>query len=89
MSLCPECLKRIPAWYETSGDRVHLVKDCPDHGTFRALAWRGEPSLASLEPAQNTHQSQSLPDGKSAGAVLLIAASARITASTPARLCLK
>ena len=44
-SLCPECLKRIPARYERSGAEVYLAKNCPEHGPYRALAWRGEPSF--------------------------------------------
>jgi uncharacterized radical SAM superfamily Fe-S cluster-containing enzyme len=30
----------------TEGDEVFLVKECEDHGPFRSLIWRGEPSMA-------------------------------------------
>jgi uncharacterized radical SAM superfamily Fe-S cluster-containing enzyme len=46
-SVCPECLKRIPAQKEIDNDRVYLVKECPDHGGFRVLVWQGEPAYES------------------------------------------
>lgn len=44
-SVCPVCLNRIPAERVASGERVDLVKTCPDHGTFRAVVWNGRPAL--------------------------------------------
>lgn len=44
-SLCPHCLERIPAARLREGDDVFLVKTCPEHGEFKTLVWRGEPSL--------------------------------------------
>jgi 7,8-dihydro-6-hydroxymethylpterin dimethyltransferase len=46
-SVCPECLKRIPAQKIIDDDRVYLVKECPEHGIFRVLIWRGKPAYAS------------------------------------------
>ena len=40
-SLCPVCLNRIPARREQLGDTVWLVKQCPEHGSFRTVIWRG------------------------------------------------
>ncbi len=40
-SLCPVCLRRVPAVREQQGDTVYLVKHCPEHGTFRTVIWRG------------------------------------------------
>ncbi len=40
-SLCPVCLRRIPAVREQQGDTVYLVKHCPEHGNFRTVIWRG------------------------------------------------
>lgn len=40
-SLCPHCLRRIPAIREQQGETVYQVKQCPDHGTFRTAIWRG------------------------------------------------
>lgn len=46
-SLCPKCLSRIPARREQAGHEVYQVKDCPEHGRFRTLIWRGPPDFAS------------------------------------------
>lgn len=40
-SVCPTCLKRIPAFHENVGGEVYLRKKCPDHGEFSAIIWRG------------------------------------------------
>ncbi len=40
-SLCPVCLTRVPATREQQGDTVFLVKQCPEHGSFRTVIWRG------------------------------------------------
>ncbi|MFZ1986677.1 MAG: radical SAM (seleno)protein TrsS [Desulfatitalea sp.] len=44
-SLCPVCLKRLPAQRIFIGDDVHLVKTCAQHGEFRSLIWQGMPSF--------------------------------------------
>lgn len=46
-SVCPECLRRIPAQRVRRGDDVYLVKRCADHGTFESILWRGEPAYAT------------------------------------------
>ena len=46
-SLCPECLKRIPAQRVVQGENVYLVKRCPEHGDYRTLLWRGSPAWDS------------------------------------------
>ncbi|WP_145024325.1 radical SAM (seleno)protein TrsS [Geobacter argillaceus] len=45
-SLCPVCLRRIPATRLLLGDEVFQDKTCEEHGSFRTLIWRGEPSMA-------------------------------------------
>nr|WP_286181814.1 radical SAM (seleno)protein TrsS [Desulfovibrio sp. Huiquan2017] len=40
-------MKAIPASHETVGNETFLVKTCPEHGEFRTVVWRGEPSFAS------------------------------------------
>jgi len=40
-SLCPECLRTIPAEKIAENDEVYLVKTCPEHGTFKTIIWRG------------------------------------------------
>jgi hypothetical protein len=43
-SLCPTCLRRVPARRVARGDEVHLVKRCPNHGEVSCVLWRGAPS---------------------------------------------
>lgn len=45
MSVCPVCLRRVRALYAARGDEVWFVKDCPQHGRFEALVWRGAGSF--------------------------------------------
>ncbi|NLT96487.1 MAG: radical SAM protein [Clostridia bacterium] len=46
-SVCPQCLKRIPAQKVIVGADVYLTKECPEHGKFRVLIWKGsEPPYA-------------------------------------------
>ena len=45
-SVCPVCLQRIPATREVRGDDAFLAKECPRHGPFETVIWRGRPSLA-------------------------------------------
>lgn len=39
-SLCPVCLKKIPARYERIGGGAYMLKTCPEHGDFKVLFWR-------------------------------------------------
>jgi uncharacterized radical SAM superfamily Fe-S cluster-containing enzyme len=39
-SLCPYCLKTIPARYEEENHQVYFYKSCAEHGPFRVLFWR-------------------------------------------------
>lgn len=43
-SVCPVCLRRIRAARVAEDDKVYLTKTCPDHGRFKTLIWRGQPS---------------------------------------------
>lgn len=40
-SVCPDCLKTVPAIRYAEGDTVYLEKSCPDHGTVSTPIWRG------------------------------------------------
>ena len=66
-SLCPECLALIPARYQQEGDQVFLVKECPTHGSFRTVVWRGEPAFTSWQrpkiPAQLAHHHSAVQRG--------------------------
>jgi uncharacterized radical SAM superfamily Fe-S cluster-containing enzyme len=47
VSLCPVCLKRIPAVRLRSGNDIYLQKRCPEHGDFQTVIWRGKPDFRS------------------------------------------
>ena len=49
-SLCPTCLRVIPAQRVADGDDVFLEKTCPDHGAVKAIIWRGPPSYQAWGP---------------------------------------
>ena len=43
-SLCPYCLRRIPARRITEADAVYLAKSCPEHGDIeKVLLWKNSP----------------------------------------------
>jgi 7,8-dihydro-6-hydroxymethylpterin dimethyltransferase len=44
-SLCPSCLKKIPAFRVTDGRDVYLEKHCDVHGIFNTVIWRGNPAF--------------------------------------------
>ncbi len=46
-SVCPVCLKKLPASRVTDGTNVFLEKICPDHGHFQTVIWRGKPAWES------------------------------------------
>lgn len=46
-SVCPECLKRIPAQRVAHENTVYMIKQCPEHGEFRTVLWRGSPTWES------------------------------------------
>jgi uncharacterized radical SAM superfamily Fe-S cluster-containing enzyme len=48
-SLCPHCLRRIPAERVAEGDEVYLRRRCPEHGEVEpVLIWRNRPVPYSL-----------------------------------------
>ena len=46
-SVCPVCLRTVPARRERDGEDMLLVKTCPEHGEFRIVTWRGGPGPES------------------------------------------
>ena len=42
-SLCPECLRRIPAIKIAENHSIYMEKSCPEHGKYKVLIWRQEP----------------------------------------------
>jgi 7,8-dihydro-6-hydroxymethylpterin dimethyltransferase len=45
-SVCPECLNRISAMRVQYGEDVYLEKECPAHGHFKTIIWRGTPAFS-------------------------------------------
>jgi hypothetical protein len=69
-SVCPQCLRRIPASRVAVGDDVYLCKECPEHGAFSTVIWRGlssyekwaaERTLASRPPASLSPSARGCP----------------------------
>lgn len=58
-SVCPFCLKKIPAQRLQRGADIYLQKECPVHGEFTTIIWRGKPDflswykIRSAQPPQN------------------------------------
>jgi 7,8-dihydro-6-hydroxymethylpterin dimethyltransferase len=46
-SLCPVCLRKVPALRVATGQTVTLEGRCPEHGAWRTPIWRGPPSYDS------------------------------------------
>ena len=41
-SVCPICLRVLPAQRRAEDDGIYLDKVCPEHGAFSALIWEGD-----------------------------------------------
>jgi 7,8-dihydro-6-hydroxymethylpterin dimethyltransferase len=55
-SVCPVCFARIGARRTAVRGDVFLVKQCPDHGGFETVIWRGGPSMNGWRrPKQPVH----------------------------------
>lgn len=52
-SVCPVCLRRIPAVRVAYGTEVYLEKTCPDHGFSQTILWRGAPPYESWNREKN------------------------------------
>ena len=46
-SVCPVCLSWIPAERVRIGADIYLRKNCPEHGAFQTVVWRGSPAYES------------------------------------------
>lgn len=69
-SVCPVCLRKIPAQRVAEDDGIYMEKQCPEHGDFRVLLWRGSMEEYSSwerqkqQPAEHychTHVKQGCP----------------------------
>ncbi|MFO8010169.1 MAG: radical SAM protein [Dehalococcoidia bacterium] len=64
-SLCPTCLKVITADRVQHDGDVFIEKRCPEHGEFKTIIWRGEPSykdwgMGIFAPGPSTRQTDIL-----------------------------
>ena len=59
-SLCPICLQGVPAVRIADGENVYLEKTCREHGSYRALIWKGAANFLAWgqgsRPPAKTHQ---------------------------------
>ena len=65
-SVCPVCLKRIPAVREERKDGIYLVKHCPEHGAFSTILWRNKVDFAAwrgARPAVGENENLHCPTG--------------------------
>ena len=44
-SVCPICLKQIPAEKYQAGNEIIMKKTCPEHGSFETVVWRGSVNM--------------------------------------------
>lgn len=52
-SVCPICLKKIPAWIIREKDKVFMEKTCQEHGAVKTLIWKGKPDYESWKNEKN------------------------------------
>ena len=57
-SLCPHCLREIPAFKVIEGKDVFIEKTCPQHGHFKTIIWRGDPSYDLWGMGEDAHGPQ-------------------------------
>ena len=65
-SVCPVCLKRIPAYREEKNGEIVLVKTCPEHGKFSSVIWRNKRDFESWRgdrPAVGENENLNCPTG--------------------------
>ena len=65
-SVCPVCLKRIPAKREERDGQIYLVITCPEHGTFSSVIWRNKRKFADWRgerPAVGENENLNCPAG--------------------------
>ena len=90
-SLCPVCLRRIPAEYvldpaeEGYFPRFFLNKECPEHGAFSVPIWRGLPDFRSWVRDKNAFVSSASICRAGSWLSISTAGCARIMPSIPVR----
>ncbi|NTW71402.1 MAG: radical SAM protein [Eubacteriaceae bacterium] len=55
MSICPVCGEKVESQKVAEEDKVYLIKNCPQHGNFKSLIWKGNLSYDKWNiPGNNT-----------------------------------
>ena len=65
-SVCPVCLKRIPAAREEKNGEIILTKTCPEHGSFSSVIWRNKVDFAEWRgerPSVKENENLNCPAG--------------------------
>lgn len=65
-SVCPICFKRIEASLVSREREVFLEKNCPEHGPFSTVVWRGRPEMGDwtgARPEMGADENQACPGG--------------------------
>ena len=64
-SICPECLKRVPAELKIKNGKILIKKNCEDHGSFSATHWQS-PFIYNFSEQFDyfeSHKDPSTPEG--------------------------
>lgn len=65
-SVCPVCLRQIPARKVRKAEGIFLEKECPEHGAFSAVVWREREDFESwtgVLPEVQEHENPHCPSG--------------------------
>lgn len=62
-SVCPVCLRVLPARKRSEPDGIYMDKTCPEHGNFSSLIWEGDLRSYLTWPVRNT-AAEAPVDGK-------------------------
>ncbi len=61
-SVCPICLKQIPAVRKEREGEIVLTKSCPEHGSFSGVIWRNRVDFAAWRGEAGSGQREDVPD---------------------------
>ena len=65
-SVCPVCLRQIPARKVRKSGGIFLEKKCPEHGAFSVVVWRDREDFEAWTgelPEVQKHENRHCPDG--------------------------
>lgn len=65
-SVCPVCLRQLPAQKVRKDGAVYLERTCPEHGLFSSVVWRDQEDLAAWVgdlPELQAGENQNCPSG--------------------------